>query len=411
MYPDVSKGFFHGITVSVAVSLILSVGQTATGQFTMIGEEVRLPRFPLYQQPDDISCGPTAAAMVLSYYGKESGIGPLKTDAGTRWIEAGNRRVGMTHPTGLCNAMTKRGVPAELRRGSTSDLWSYVNDERPVILLVRSGRDSWHYVVVTGYIDRGREYWIHDPGAHAPYTRSAKVVQQAWQFSHDLNGNYIPDVRCDVCAGSGEVNKPGINLHCVVCNGSGKIRGQVGPLDTGLWTTCPTCGGSGRMRGEVPRIPCPACFGKGNFGDPIRKAVESFVSGNMMIVPALSPNQITSPSSGVATRSWSESVSMWSVTYEANRSETVTDTYQKVGPSVWERTLMVVPHSTRVAQVKERYQLTETGVRGDHYLDLDDARTNQVIRIFPDHLDIFQRSEGRWAIAVYDARNNVIHSR
>ena len=58
---------------------------------------------PVYTQPDDVSCGPTGCAMVLKYYGVSAGIGPLKTKAGTRWLEAGSVHVGLTVPSGIAN--------------------------------------------------------------------------------------------------------------------------------------------------------------------------------------------------------------------------------------------------------------------------------------------------------------------
>jgi len=76
----------------------------------LTGKSRTLAGFPTMTQPDDISCGPTCASMVLKWYDIEAGIGPCKTKAGTRWLEAGNAKVGMTVPSGIENCLDSYGL-------------------------------------------------------------------------------------------------------------------------------------------------------------------------------------------------------------------------------------------------------------------------------------------------------------
>jgi hypothetical protein len=83
--------------------LLLAIGLFAAFCVQVKAQEISyINQFPLIEQPDQISCGPTSCSMVLGYYGISAGIGPLKTAAGTRWYsdQFGNR-VGLTLPSGI----------------------------------------------------------------------------------------------------------------------------------------------------------------------------------------------------------------------------------------------------------------------------------------------------------------------
>lgn len=84
----------------------------------------------------------------------------------------------------------------------------------------------------------------------------------------------------------------------------------------------------------------------------------------------------------------------WRVEYP-NRTERVVDQYQRVQAGQWQRTLIVN------GQLREQYALTEMN-RTPRFIDLDNPRTNQTIRINANgSLDILHRSQGKWAIGVY----------
>jgi hypothetical protein len=200
-----------------------ALGQSLTGS-------ADLGDFPLITQPDGISCGPTCCAMVLKYYGKSAGIGPLKTAAGTRFYEGPNLtgqkiRVGMTHPSGIQKALADYGLLATVQRGTIDDIVDLVNRNRPPILLVRSGTDTWHYVVAIGHRynvpARRMEIRLADPSGSKNWM-PASTLEAAWQYSHDLTGQSIDGRRCRTCGGSGKVGVGPLRANCPLCGGDGR---------------------------------------------------------------------------------------------------------------------------------------------------------------------------------------------
>jgi predicted double-glycine peptidase len=261
------------ITRSGALLALLLI--SARGDFThaqelgLVGDMARLENFPLIEQPDDISCGAASAAMVLKYYSIDAGIGPIKTDAGTRWLEFGKARVGMTLPQGIKMALQKRGVDAEIYRVSLDNLMQAVRDRRPAIVLVRSSATTWHWFVIIGYRHDGADYFVSDP-AGQQYWLPANVLEPAMTFSHDSSGRPCGDRRCESCGGNGQMT----NLDCPICDG-GWIK--KGPFKT----KCPSGCNGGRITAQ-----CRVCNGSGNSPDFYRKAVESAgISGHTVIIP------------------------------------------------------------------------------------------------------------------------------
>lgn len=264
----------------------LAGGPTAFAQFGLVGPEslghvLGNGKFPNFRQPDDISCGPTSGSMVLKFYGIDAGIGPLKTKAKTQFysgpgLDGKNYRVGMTHPANLRDAIASYGVPCGMNtKASLADLKRCINDGRPCIVLARSGAGPyWHYIVIFGYSAGGSQFKVSDPSGQV-YDIDASRLDKAWTFSHDLNGNDIPDPKCGVCGGDGQMT----NLECAnpLCKG-GKVSTPFGKK------RCPLGCNSGRMTSK-----CKVC-NNGKLPDPYRKVVETIgVSGHTLIVPDRKP--------------------------------------------------------------------------------------------------------------------------
>ena len=134
------------------------------GSINLQARDYTLPGFSVFAQPDEISCGPTSASMLLNYYGINAGIGPLKTKAGTTWWDSGGMKVGLTHPANLRDAIVKSGLNVNwYGQGNVATLVNFINAGRPVIVLVRAGRATWHYAVVVGFQNDGQKLLLADP--------------------------------------------------------------------------------------------------------------------------------------------------------------------------------------------------------------------------------------------------------
>lgn len=279
-----------------------------TGLVGRLGSIKDRNTMPTYRQPDGISCGPTSVSMVLRYYGKSAGIGPLKTACGTRFYSGpnfGGQRisVGLTLPAGIERGLERYGVSASVQRGNMQSVMNAIDQNRPPILLLRSGRDTWHYVVAVAYYDGGSRIQIHDPGTGQSRTLFARDIQRGWDYSGTYTGGDIPNPRCDVCAGSGRVNAPNPNLQCPTCRGSGEIRVVVTNPITGQDRVisrkrCNICGGSGRLRGNLPKVNCVVCGGRGHLPEPFRSFVGSIAPRNTMIVPIQPPSRFSGGNNG-----------------------------------------------------------------------------------------------------------------
>lgn len=240
-----------------------------------IADSQTLADFPNLKQPDDISCGPTCACMVLRWYGVNAGLERCKTKSGTRWFELGEYKVGMTLPSGVSDCLDSFGVPSRHVIGTTADVMRYVDQNRPPILLVRSGVKTWHWVVVSGYSQNGAVFSVSDPSGER-YDIKSSTLDAAWTFSHDLAGQATGGRRCSPCGGSGKLASA--RVTCTNCAGSGKMISNL------QVKKCGKCDGSGKI--NVPGGECLVCSGSGNSPDMYRKVVESAkVSGHTLVVP------------------------------------------------------------------------------------------------------------------------------
>lgn len=241
----------------------------------LTGNSRTLPDFPTLTQPDDISCGPTSAAMVLRWYGIDAGIERCKTKSGTRWLELGDFKVGMTMPSGLADCLNSFGVPSRVVGANNDDIVRYIDQGRPPILLVRSGVKTWHWLVVIGYYDDGARFKLSDPAGHQ-WTINQGTLDAAWTFSADLEGNATGGRRCAPCGGSGKLASA--RVPCTNCAGSGKMI-------SGLQVKkCGKCDGAGKI--NVSGGKCLVCSGTGNSPDSYRKVVETArVTGHTLVVP------------------------------------------------------------------------------------------------------------------------------
>jgi hypothetical protein len=251
--------------LSTLVTALFCNGQDGFG----LTGNADIANFPSIVQPDGISCGPVCCAMLLKYYGKSAGTGPLKTAAGTRFYQGPNAtgqqiKVGLTLPSGIKNAIASYGVFPVEQQGTIDDVERLINSQKPPILLVRSGSEFWHYVIAIGhrYNNRSgrREIKLADPADSQPYWIEEGKLDAAWTFSHDLKGNSMQGRKCRHCGGSGSLAVGPVKTKCVLCNGDGretdyyrKIVESAGASGhTMVWVKHPTRGVTGQLATGAP---------------------------------------------------------------------------------------------------------------------------------------------------------------
>lgn len=138
------------------------------------------------KQPDHITCGPTSAAMILNHYGKISNIDEIKKFSKTVWLKYNSQDIGMTSPDYLPIAMFQCGLPSVLKYGNLHVLKHYVSQNKPCIVLVRSGEALWHYIVVYGF--NQEKMMIADPGGGILYEMNEETFIGCWSWSTDMRG-------------------------------------------------------------------------------------------------------------------------------------------------------------------------------------------------------------------------------
>ena len=95
--------------------------------------------YSLLEQPDEITCGPTSATMVLKYYGIDANIDEVKKLTRTTWYTYKQKDYGMTAPVMISIALNHYGLNSVMKTGSIKRIKSVVSQNTPCIVLVRSG--------------------------------------------------------------------------------------------------------------------------------------------------------------------------------------------------------------------------------------------------------------------------------
>lgn len=208
------------VPLIIAVLAIAMITLSTSNSYTF-PERYQIADFPLCRQPDNITCGPTSTLMVLKYYKKDVTRQVVETETKTEWFTYNGQRIGMTAPDYVARALKRLGVPARMELGNLEKLKFYVSANKPVIVLLRSGQYTWHYVVVVGYDES--KITIADPGGGIRWNMTNEHFIGSWKFITDMSGeDTLGD--CPVCGGSGKwfgVDLGPITI-CDICSGTGK---------------------------------------------------------------------------------------------------------------------------------------------------------------------------------------------
>jgi ABC-type bacteriocin/lantibiotic exporter with double-glycine peptidase domain len=119
-------------------------------------------------------CGPASLASVFAYYGSVIDQGTIAKSVYTEKLQG-------ALVTDLQNYAQGKGFQTRLSQGTMNDLKNFVTEKRPVIVLVDLG--FWvfskpHYLVVTGYNDRG---FIAHTGYEASRNFAYAEFEKIWE--------------------------------------------------------------------------------------------------------------------------------------------------------------------------------------------------------------------------------------
>jgi hypothetical protein len=149
-------------------------------------DEYHIPFNTPLAQPDDITCGPASAAMLLHHYGNKVTVREVEKYTKTKWLTYQGKDIGTTAPDALPVALNHFGLPAQLKFGSPDTLKHYLAQNKPCIVLVRSGEAFWHYVLVVGFTPAS--FSLADPAEGRVYEMPSDVFVGCWSWAKDMDG-------------------------------------------------------------------------------------------------------------------------------------------------------------------------------------------------------------------------------
>lgn len=157
-------------------------------QVNKFPEEFQIDFQHLIVQPDHITCGPTSATMVLLNYKKSITLDQVKKITKTVWFKYQNQDIGMTTPDYITLAMGHFGVPVKMSQGNLNLIKYAVSHNKPCIVLVRSGENTWHYFVIIGYDIKN--ITIADPGYGNIYSMPIDTFLKCWNWTTNTSGQH-----------------------------------------------------------------------------------------------------------------------------------------------------------------------------------------------------------------------------
>jgi hypothetical protein len=172
-------------------------------EFIRDSSEIFVPKFPqeffikwqsYFIQPDSISCGPTAAAMLLDHYGIHEEILDVKQRTGTVLISYYEKEIGVTFPYKITETLNSYGLKVRQKVGTLAELKNQISKNHPCIVLLRSHNCGWHYLIVVGY---NQEYMIlADPGDGYLKVMQQDTFNYCWNWEESIYEEYVPPYIC-----------------------------------------------------------------------------------------------------------------------------------------------------------------------------------------------------------------------
>jgi ABC-type bacteriocin/lantibiotic exporter with double-glycine peptidase domain len=133
-----------------------------------------------FVRQDGNACGAASAAMIMRYWQKESGQQPA---ADAKEIEGVlySRQARGIYAADLEQYLREHGFRTFAFQGTWEDLREQLGKGRPLIVALKSGRNSLHYVVVAG-LDEGRSVLFkNDPAERKLLQQSRASFEKEWK--------------------------------------------------------------------------------------------------------------------------------------------------------------------------------------------------------------------------------------
>jgi ABC-type bacteriocin/lantibiotic exporter with double-glycine peptidase domain len=153
--------------------------------------------------------------MVLKYYGINVNWNDLE-DMVLVSAQYRGERVGFSTPQGVASGLRKNGLRCNIKRGSINSLKYHISGGNPAIVLLRTGTQMWHWVVVIGYDTES--ICLADPYTGTREWLNKKVFESSWGFESDMDGESVGTL-CSWCNGK----KKKFFFTCDLCFGKGYI--------------------------------------------------------------------------------------------------------------------------------------------------------------------------------------------
>jgi len=146
-----------------------------------------IPFTTLFEQTDQITCGPASVMMVLKAYKKaDVTLDGIKKITKTVWFQCNQADIGMTTPDHLALAMNHYDLESTMLCGDIHFLKYQISCNKPCIVLVRSSELTWHYLVVIGYDTQ--YFYIADPIDGNIRPIGTDIFLKCWRWDSDLHG-------------------------------------------------------------------------------------------------------------------------------------------------------------------------------------------------------------------------------
>jgi predicted double-glycine peptidase len=213
------------LTVNLVVALCFKIFSGGTGH----PDDYEIANFSYVQQPDEITCGPTSTLMVIQRYGERPTLRQVESKTKTEWFTYDGHPIGMTSPEYVAEAMKQFGIKARRKTLNIDQLKHEVCQNKPVVVLLRSGFKLWHYVVVIGFTKS--TIVTADPASGSREEMALSDFMGSWAFTTDMQGMPMC-LPCGTCDGTGfwANRNLGPLAICQICNGTGRKPDYVATL-------------------------------------------------------------------------------------------------------------------------------------------------------------------------------------